>query len=54
MTTRSRSRWRFAVGLALFTLSRAGAQDYPNRPIRWIVPFPAGGPTDVAARIIGP
>ena len=27
-------------------------QNYPNRPIRVIVPFPAGGPTDGMARII--
>ena len=29
------------------------AQDWPSRPIRFIVPFPAGGSTDVAARVIG-
>src|SRR6185295_10637751 len=29
------------------------AAAYPNRPIRIIVPFPAGGPSDVLARIIG-
>jgi len=29
------------------------AADWPNRPIYFIVPFPAGGSTDVAARIIG-
>ncbi len=28
-------------------------QGYPDKPIRLIVPFPAGGPTDTAARIIG-
>ena len=27
--------------------------DYPNRPIHIIVPFPAGGPTDLLSRIIG-
>ena len=30
----------------------APAQDYPNRPIKIVVPFPAGGPTDGMARII--
>ena len=31
----------------------AGAQQWPNRPVRFIVPFPAGGSTDVGARVIG-
>src|SRR5262245_63655583 len=30
----------------------AWAQAYPSRPVRMIVPFPAGGSTDVGARII--
>ena len=29
------------------------AQDWPSRPIRFIVPYPAGGSTDVGARVIG-
>jgi tripartite-type tricarboxylate transporter receptor subunit TctC len=31
----------------------AQAADWPNRPIHFIVPFPAGGSTDVAARLVG-
>ena len=33
-------------------LAHAQSQTYPNRPIRMVVPFPAGGPTDGMARII--
>src|SRR6266566_8581293 len=31
----------------------AGAQEFPNKPIKLIVPFPAGGPNDIIARIVG-
>lgn len=33
--------------------AQGAAQNYPNKAIRIIVPFPAGGPTDVLARVIG-
>lgn len=47
---------RFVAGLALLCSAIAPAlaqSDYPNRPIRWIVPYPPGGSTDVVARLMG-
>ncbi len=32
--------------------ANASAQDYPARPITMVVPYAAGGPTDVASRIV--
>ena len=40
-----------AVALAAGSVP-ATAQDYPNRPVTVIVPFAAGGPTDVVTRIV--
>ena len=40
------------LGGALLRADPAAAQAYPDRPIKVIVPFPAGGPTDGMARII--
>ena len=31
----------------------ASGQDYPTRPVRWLVGYPAGGSTDILARILG-
>jgi tripartite-type tricarboxylate transporter receptor subunit TctC len=41
-----------AATLTLIWTACALAQDYPNRPIRVIVPTPAGGPVDVMARVL--
>jgi tripartite-type tricarboxylate transporter receptor subunit TctC len=60
MTWRARRRlgmrWLgILAGLAatvICAVGSAGAQTYPDRPIKLVVPFGAGGPPDVAARII--
>ena len=42
------------TALALFASTNvASAQDYPNRPIRFLVGFAAGGSSDIVARVIG-
>src|SRR6266487_623823 len=49
----ARSRIATIVGLGLAALcSAAFAQDYPNRPVKIVVPFAAGGPADVYARFL--
>jgi tripartite-type tricarboxylate transporter receptor subunit TctC len=42
----------FAIAAALLLAAPAFAQNYPDRPIRIIVPTPAGGPVDVMARLV--
>jgi hypothetical protein len=37
---------------ALVLAGPALAQDYPTKPVKVIVPFPAAGPTDVVARLV--
>ena len=48
---------RFAMGAMLAALclpaAPVQAQDFPAKPIKWIVAFTAGGPTDTIARIVG-
>jgi tripartite-type tricarboxylate transporter receptor subunit TctC len=41
------------LALVVAVSTVAQAQEWPNRPVRFIVPFPAGGSTDVGARLVG-
>ena len=52
MTLKLRSVF-LALLAALAWMAGASAQTYPTRPVTVIVPFPAGGPTDTIARIMG-
>jgi tripartite-type tricarboxylate transporter receptor subunit TctC len=39
---------------AVVVAGTAAAQEYPSKPIRWVIPFPPGGSVDGVARRIGP
>ncbi|HMF24202.1 MAG TPA: tripartite tricarboxylate transporter substrate binding protein [Pseudolabrys sp.] len=41
------------IGLVLLCPAPAVAEDFPNKTIRLIVPFPPGGPNDIIARVVG-
>jgi tripartite-type tricarboxylate transporter receptor subunit TctC len=55
MNLQRRQFLHLAAGTAALPIISRGAraETYPSRPVRCIVPFPAGGATDVAARIVG-
>lgn len=44
------TRWLLLALVAVFQI--AAAQDYPTKPIRLLVPYPAGGPVDAVARLL--
>jgi tripartite-type tricarboxylate transporter receptor subunit TctC len=54
MTSRRTAILLIATGIsALASAGAASALDYPTRPVRFIVGYPAGGATDILARLIG-
>src|SRR5262245_38421937 len=57
MTEAKRFRMNIVRGAAALALAAlmtgAGAQDYPSRPIRLLIPFPPGGGTDFVSRVVG-
>ncbi len=44
--------WSWVAGVVLLAAPVAAQDAYPIRPVRWVVPFPAGGPTDTLSRIL--
>src|ERR1700693_1475581 len=44
----------FVLGVTSGAENKAWAQVFPDKPIRFLVPFPAGGSTDAVARIMQP
>jgi tripartite-type tricarboxylate transporter receptor subunit TctC len=51
------NKWIRLLGATIFFLGVSGvnaqSSDWPTKPVRWIVPFPAGGAMDIIARAMG-
>lgn len=45
---------RFVAAASAAIACSAAAQEWPSKPLRWVVPFSAGGPADIFARAIQP
>lgn len=49
-----KARWcKAVVALCLVLTAQAAQAEWPDKPIRFIVPYPAGGGTDIVARAVG-
>lgn len=54
MASRRAAIGMIAMGFSVFfSIGSAVALDYPTRSVRWVVPYPAGGATDIIARLVG-